>query len=233
MSLLGASTVDYLVERSLNPRVTRISANGMPVAELRGPGEANVFTLTASVSGDSIGDDHDAHRGVHWMLSPKVRGVMKPFSMTVKRIEHAPGSSDDTGAGRGPNSDGGAGGGRGGERREREAPDEDGFPIFTIEDGLFFYRSRFYIFNGRPEGRPLRELLVGGKKYICRLDQFSFSNLAELNREAWSNLGRLRGAPVGELDGLGASGHHVKLLPELQPIGLPLAAASFLLYSTV
>jgi hypothetical protein len=202
MSLLGASAVDYLVERSLNPRGAKISANGVPAAELRGPGDArNVFTLTTSSPGD------------RWTLSPRIHGAVKPFSMTVKKIDYTTQDSSDDHA-------------DGADKRD------EGPPLFTIEDGLFFYTGRFYIFNGRPEGRPLRELLLGGKKYICRLDHFSFASIAEVNREAWSNLGRMRGVPVGELEGLGALGHHVRLLPELQPIGLPLAAASFLLYST-
>jgi hypothetical protein len=208
MSLLGASAVDYLIERSLNPRGTRISANGVPAAELRGPGDAKVDVFTVTARGEDAGRPGD-----RWTLSPRIHGVVKPFSMTVKKIDYTTGDSSDDHA----------------DGAEKE---DEGSPLFTIEHGLFFYTGRFYIFNGRPEGRPLRELLLGGKKYICRLDHFSFASIAEVNREAWSNLGRLRGVPVGELEGIGALGHHVRLLPELQPIGLPLAAASFLLYST-
>ena len=128
MSLPGASAVDYLIERSLDPRETRISANGVPAAELRGPGDAreDVFTVTA------IGREDAGRPGDRWTLSPRIHGVVKPFSITVKKIDYtAEDGSDD-------HADG----------AEKE---DEGSPLFTIEHGLFFYTGRFYVFNGRPE----------------------------------------------------------------------------------
>jgi hypothetical protein len=142
-----------------------------------------------------------ANDGSCWLLSPRVNGEMTPFSMTVKKLVGA-------------------------------TLDADAWsPLLTIKNHLFLYAGRFYMFNGIPEGRPLREFLVG-KKYICRLDSFSFANLSEIDRESWVSLRRLRGVSVGDFERLGTNGYHVRLSTELQPAGLPLASSSYLLYST-
>jgi hypothetical protein len=65
------------------------------------------------------------------------------------------------------------------------------------------------------------------------LDNFPFSELSDVDYETRSKLiSKFRGAPVGELDGLGKEGHHLRFFNELEDIGLPLAASCYLLYST-
>lgn len=103
--------------------------------------------------------------------------------------------------------------------------------VLTVRNHLFVHHARIYMLTNSPAGRPLREYLLG-KRYICRLDGFPTSRLAEVDHESWSRLRTFRGAPVGEMDGLGTVGHHVRLTEELEDIGLPLAAACYLLYST-
>jgi hypothetical protein len=84
---------------------------------------------------------------------------------------------------------------------------------------------------GTPEGRPLQDFLLG-KRYICRLDGFPFSDLTEIDDETTSRLRRFRGVPVGELEGPGMQGYHVHLSDELEDVSLPLSASCYLLYST-
>ncbi len=102
---------------------------------------------------------------------------------------------------------------------------------FTIRDNLLQHHGRFYVLGGKPEGRPLGDLLFG-RRYICRLDGFPFADLGEVDGATWSRLKRFRGPAVGELDGIGTEGHSVRLSGELEDIALPLAASSYLLYST-
>jgi hypothetical protein len=56
-----------------------------------------------------------------------------------------------------------------------------------------------------PEGRPLGEFLLG-KRYICKLNNFPFTDLTEIDHETRSKLRRFRGVQVGELEGLGKGG---------------------------
>lgn len=101
----------------------------------------------------------------------------------------------------------------------------------TIRNHLFVHKGRVYMLANSPAGRPLREYLLG-RRYICRLDRFPTAKLAEIDRASWGRVRTFRGVPVGEMDGLGTEGHRVKLAVELEDIGLPLAAACYLLYST-
>ena len=103
-------------------------------------------------------------------------------------------------------------------------------PELVIRNHLFEYRGKHYLFAGVPEGRPLGDLL-SGKRYICRLDALE-SLHGDIDHMTWHSLRRIRGPVVGELDGVGAMGHHVLLSRELEPIGLLLSAASYIMYST-
>lgn len=103
--------------------------------------------------------------------------------------------------------------------------------VLTIRDHVFKYRNKFYMLTNHPEGRPWHQYL-SGPRYICRLDNFPYSNLAELDEHTRHRLRRFRGVPVGEASGLGVHGHHVKVNKELEDIGLFIAAASYLMYCT-
>lgn len=144
-----------------------------------------------------------AKDGGEWALSTRVNGEIKPFSMAVRQL------------------------------KVRNAHDSaSGATTLTIRDHLFLHNGRFYVLGGTPEGRPPKEFLLG-KSYICRLDGLPFSELNDVDHETKSRLtSRFRGAPVGEVEGLGKEGHHVRLSGELEDIGLPLAASCYLLYST-
>jgi len=140
--------------------------------------------------------------GNTWTLDARVHGEIRPFSMTVNQsIAH------DT------------------SHPTSEAT------VLTIRDHLFLHRGKFYLLGCAPEGKPLRDFLVG-KRYICRLDNFPFPDLTEIDHETRSRLRRFRGPQVGELEGLGEGGHRVRLSDELEDIGLPLSASCYLLYST-
>jgi hypothetical protein len=137
-----------------------------------------------------------------WSLHPMLRGEVRPFSLAVARAEVVGGVA--------------------------EGSDET---VLTIKDHLFHHNGRFYTFTGLPEGTSLRDLLIG-KRYICRLDTFPFTSLYEIDAETIARLRRFRGVPVGEIRGLGSEGYTVSLSIELESIGLLLAAASYILYST-
>ncbi|MEM0075303.1 MAG: hypothetical protein QXT39_03670 [Conexivisphaerales archaeon] len=102
--------------------------------------------------------------------------------------------------------------------------------VLTIKDNLFKHKGKFYLFMGIPEGKPMREILLG-RRFICRLDNFPFNEHHEIDHETRSRIRRFRGPAVGELDGLGKAGHKVKLEDELKDIGLQISACSYLIYS--
>jgi hypothetical protein len=104
--------------------------------------------------------------------------------------------------------------------------------ILKIKDHIFFHDGKFYMLGGIPEGGiPKNHLL--GSKYICRLTNFPFSHPDQVDAETKSRLKKHRGVPVGEFYGLGSKGFHVKLDNELNKIGLPLAASTYLIYSSI
>jgi hypothetical protein len=103
--------------------------------------------------------------------------------------------------------------------------------VLTISEHLFKHREKFYMLTNHPEGKHWNEYLRG-PRYISRLDNFPYSELAELDHHIRHRLRRFRGVPVGEASGLGIDGHHVRVDKELEDIGLLIAASSYLLYST-
>jgi len=139
----------------------------------------------------------------YWILCNKVDGEIRPFSMTV-----ISGIDKDL---------------------AMNAPDEE--CVLKIKDNLFQHKGSFYWLGGIPEGRPIKAHIMGSK-IICRLVNFPFSHVDDVDDETKHQLKRYRGIYVGEFYGLGSSGFHLKLENELNDIGLPLAASSYLLYST-
>ena len=85
--------------------------------------------------------------------------------------------------------------------------------------------------TNHPEGKHWNEYL-SGPRHISRLDNFPYTELAELDHHIHHKLRRFRGIPVGEASGLGIDGHHVRVDKELEDIGLLIAASSYLLYAT-
>jgi hypothetical protein len=170
------------------------------------PGDAKIFASGEEVAEIQKGEGQTCvmktKDGETLILSRTVNGEVRPFSLEMTALKS-----------------GGAHAGEG------------GISAFTIRDHLFEHHGKIYMLTNSPEGRPLREFLLG-KRYICRLDNFPFSRLAEMDHETRSRLRRFRGVPVGEMDGIGTEGHHVRLSEELEDIGMPLAAACYLLYST-
>jgi hypothetical protein len=110
-------------------------------------------------------------------------------------------------------------------------PGQPDAPVLTIRNHVFFHRSKAYLLTGIPEDvRPGEHLL--GKRHVSRLDSFPFTKLEDIDLETWGRLRRNRGASVGTIDGVGQESFRVELSPELEDIGLPLAAAAYLLYTT-
>ena len=138
-----------------------------------------------------------------WTLCNKVDGEFRPFSIIVVR---------GIGTYLAPNT-----------------PEEE--CVLKMKDHLFQHNGKFYSFGVIPEGRPAKAHLIGSKT-ICRLVNFPFSNVDDVDQETKHQLKRYRGIYAGEFFGLGSSGFHVKLEDELNDIGLPLAASSYLIYST-
>jgi len=109
--------------------------------------------------------------------------------------------------------------------------EDGGKPVLKIKSGCFSHNGKVYLFKSIPEGKSMKSHLSGAK-YICRLENFPFRNVDEIDRETREKLSRHRGVDVGRLSGFGKLGHRVILSEELVGIGLPLSAASYLLYST-
>ena len=114
------------------------------------------------------------------------------------------------------------------QNKEKEEADRE---VLTIREHLFKHGGKFYMLTNHPEGKHWNDYL-SGPRYISRLDNFPYSDLAELDHHIRHKLRRYRGVQVGEASGLGIHGHHVKVDRELEDIGLLLAASSYLLYST-
>jgi len=114
------------------------------------------------------------------------------------------------------------------QNKEKEEADRE---VLTIREHLFKHGGKFYMLTNHPEGKHWNDYL-SGPRYISRLDNFPYSDLAELDHHIRHRLRRYRGVQVGEASGLGIHGHHVKVDRELEDIGLLLAASSYLLYST-
>ncbi len=136
-----------------------------------------------------------------WLLSSRVDGEVRPFSMLVYRSD----GNDLT--------------------NSRST-------VLKIKDHVFLNNGYFCVMGGIPEGRVPRHHLVGSK-YICKLENFPFSHLDQIDAETKNRLKRHRGIPVGEFYGLGSTGFHVKLADELKDVGLPLAASAYLMYSSM
>jgi len=176
------------------------------VKETSDPGRARIYTdkkeVAEILTRGNFAYDLVARDGHEWMMNARVYGQIRPFSMTVS------------------------------QSKARDALDTaSGTMLLTILDHLFLHNGRFYLLASAPEGRPLREFLLG-KRYICRLDNFPFSDLVEVDHETMNRLRRFRGPAVGDLEGFGKEGHRVHLSDELEDIGLPLSASCYLLYST-
>lgn len=103
--------------------------------------------------------------------------------------------------------------------------------VLKIKSGLFSHNGNVYMFKGLPEGVAMIGHL-SGVKVISRLDRFPYQDLDQVDRETRERLSRYRGIEVGRISGLGSRGHKVALHDDLFDIGLPLSAASYLLYST-
>jgi hypothetical protein len=109
----------------------------------------------------------------------------------------------------------------------------DNHPVLTVIDHVFRHNGVFYMFTGFPEGRNPGELKVG-VRYICRMDSLMYEDVFDIDPDTFGRLRRMyRGKAVAELSGLGSVGHTILLAEELWGIAIPLATASYILYSTV
>jgi hypothetical protein len=105
--------------------------------------------------------------------------------------------------------------------------------ILQIRDHLFSHKSEFYSIGGAlPEGTLPRDVLAGSK-FICRLVNFPFSRIEDVDPETKHRMKRYRGIAVVEIGGLGADGYRAKFHgDELEDVELPLTASTYLLYTT-
>jgi hypothetical protein len=170
--------------------------------------DAVVFAEGGEVAGirrSSSGSTYDmvtSDGTKRWVLDPHVDGEVRPFSISIRRVAPV----------------------------VTTGPEPDPIEL-VVRNNLFRYQGRYYMMSGIPEGRSLGEFLLG-KKYICRMDSLAFDDIGRVDQGTWTSLRRFRGTVVGELEGTGPTGHQVSLSGELRPIGLLIAAASYVLYST-
>ncbi|MDG7007714.1 MAG: hypothetical protein JRN06_05680 [Nitrososphaerota archaeon] len=111
------------------------------------------------------------------------------------------------------------------------APGSKGEAILTIRNHVFFHGAKAFMLTSIPEDvHPADH--VFGKRHVNRLENFPFSRLEDIDLQTWGRLRMQRGISVGTFDGLGTDEFRVTISQELEDIGLQLAAASYLLYST-
>lgn len=111
------------------------------------------------------------------------------------------------------------------------AADAPGDEALEIRNHVFFHNGKAFMLTAVPQDASPAEHVLG-KRHVVRLDNFPFSRLEDIDLETWGRLRRHRGRSVGTIDGLGLNEFRVSLSRDLQDIGLQLAAASYLLYST-
>jgi hypothetical protein len=174
-----------------------------------GPSDA-----TIEKNGKTIGDIHrengffvvvDRTSGKTFKMTARVDEEVRPFSMIVYETKGDNQETDNI-------------------INEKE--------VLKIKNNLFWHNGNIYLMNSLPEGELPRDHITG-TRFISKLVNFPYNSHQEIDPETWERLGRHRGQQVGELSGLGRTGgHRVKLASELEDIGVPLAAASYLIYST-
>jgi hypothetical protein len=127
---------------------------------------------------------------------------------------------------------------------DNEKKDNGDDAVFTVRDHIFKHNGKYYMLACNPEGKLWQEYVDANIRYICRLDNFPFPDMAEGG--AGSEYGglqhhhlrqkqkRFRGVPVGETSGLAIEerGHRVKVEKELEDVGLFLAAISYLMHAS-
>lgn len=171
--------IEYMVKGGATPPMATITREGREVAKLYADG--GTMFLQAESDG-------------RWKMDRRVRGEIRPFSMSVV------------------------------------PPEEPEEPILTIRNHLFYHRGKAYYLTGVPEDvRPAEHLL--GKRHVSRLGTFPFSSLDDVDPETWGRLRRHRGVSVGTMESEPGE-YKVTLSVELEEIGLPLAAATYLLYTS-
>lgn len=103
--------------------------------------------------------------------------------------------------------------------------------ILKVKDHLFPYGANFYMVGGIPESQNPKDHLRG-YKYIIRLTNFPHTSHEQIDEETRGRLKRHRGITVGRIHGLGSKGFYITIENELKDIGLPLSAATYLMYSS-
>lgn len=109
--------------------------------------------------------------------------------------------------------------------------DEGSTEILKVKDHLFPHGTNFYMVGGIPESQNPKDHLRG-YKYIIRLTNFPHTRHEQIGEETRNRLKRHRGVTVGRIHGVGSEGFYITIEDELKDIGLQLAAATYLMYST-
>lgn len=89
--------------------------------------------------------------------------------------------------------------------------------VLKIRNHLFSHDGKMYMLSNVPEGRKQHHSM-NGPRFISRLDNFPYEDPSEVDSETQNRLRRFRGVPVGEISGLGHTGHRVRIEPELEEI---------------
>jgi hypothetical protein len=179
--------------------------------------EAKIFSGSEEIAeikkGEGLGFKLVSHKnGLEWVLTNKVHSERRPFSFSVRVAEK--------------------------KTQDSYSDDNDfGAEIFVIREQLFKHNGKFYMLANHPEGKSWDEHIHSSVRYICRLENFPYSELSEVDHQHYTlrdKIKRFRGILVGESSGLGIeqAGHHVRVDPELEDVGLFIAAISYLLYAS-
>lgn len=180
------------------------------------PGEAKIFSGKEEIAEIKKGEGLTfkltrLKDNMEWILTNYVHGEYRPFSFSVLTAKKK----------------------KSGSNTDEDLIDE----IFVIRDHLFKHNGKFYMLASHPEDKSWNEYVNSSKKYICRLDDFPYSDLSEVDHDHQNlrdKIKRLRGKAVGEASGLGIEekGHCVNLDKELEEVGLFISVISYLLYAS-
>lgn len=148
---------------------------------------------------------------MEWIVTNFVHGEHRPFSFSVRKLEKK--TTDQV--------------------TNRDFTEE----IFVVRDQLFKHAGKFYMLASHPEDKSWSEYVHSSIKYICRLDDFPYSDLSEVDyhhHTLQDKIKRFRGKSVGQASGLAIEehGHSVKLDSELDDIALFIAVISYLIYAS-
>lgn len=112
-----------------------------------------------------------------------------------------------------------------------------GREVLVVRAQLFEHKGKMYMLANNPQGKSWKDYVTSKTRYISRLDDLPYHNLAEIDHDHYKfrhKVKRFHGTPVGQATGLAQEeqGHRVNLVDDLSEVALFIAVVSYLLYAS-